>query len=72
MQNAVRNQQNFETPLVKGMLHDFVSYKAMLPEDAACLDKVVDDAGKKDVVLFDAAKATVTPVKHTIKLEAVK
>jgi lysophospholipase L1-like esterase len=69
---AARNQQNFESGLIKGLVHDSAQYKSMVPQDAGLIDKIVDDASRKDTVLSDAARAAVVPVKHTIKVEVVK
>jgi hypothetical protein len=64
----IRKQQNAETPLVKQTLHNLAKQA-----DQAKAEQVAQDEMKKAKDLFDtAAKSANEPVKHTIKLEAVK
>ena len=68
---VVRQQQTYETPLVKTLLHNLPTYIGMLPEQKEMWDKIVSAALEKDKTLRDAASAAVVPVKHTIKVEKV-
>ncbi len=66
--HAVREQQNYETPLTKVMLHDLPTFRAVAPEETGALAvKII----AKDKTLFDTAAAAVTPVRHTLKIEKV-
>jgi lysophospholipase L1-like esterase len=69
---AVQRQQNFETPMIKTWVHGLPQFKADMPEDAECFEKIVADMGQKDRKLSDASVAAVVAVRHTIKIEAVK
>lgn len=66
-----RAQQNFETPLVKDLLHRWPEYLKLVPEQKESLDKVAQGAIDKARALNDAAAASVVPVKHVIKIEKV-
>ncbi len=72
VEDAVRVQQNYETPLVKSLITKLPDFENLVPEDKASLDHVAATALKHDQELFAAAAATVTPVKHKIVIEAVK
>ena len=72
VQQAVQRQQNFETPMIKTWVHGLPQFKAEMPEDSDCFDKIIADMGKKDQKLIGESIAAVIPVKHTIKIEAVK
>ena len=67
---AVRNQQGFETPLVKSLLHSLPEYKRMLPDEAATLDRLAEKGIDRDKVMFAASAAAVVPVRHTITITA--
>jgi hypothetical protein len=58
IEKAVRAQQEYETPLVKTLLHSIPVDKQVIPEESATLDHV-------------AAGAIAKPVEHTIKIEPV-
>ena len=72
VQQKVQNQQNLETPMIKTWVHGLPQFKADMPEDSDCFDKIVADMGKKDQKLMGEAMTAVEPVKHTIKIESVK
>jgi lysophospholipase L1-like esterase len=64
----IRKQQNAETPLVKQTLHNLAKQA-----DQGKAQQAAQEEMKKAKDLFDAsAKAANEPVKHTIKIEAVK
>jgi hypothetical protein len=68
VEGEIRKQQNAETPLVKKTLHD-------LPKqaDQAKAEEAAREEMARAKALFDAsAKAANEPVRHTIKIEAVK
>ena len=71
--DAVEAQQQFETPMIKKTIHSIAfppkgAAAATAPDD----QKIADEAAAKDSELSDAAVKSVEPVKHTIKIEAVK
>ena len=67
---AVLAQQSYETPLVKTYLAQLPAIQQMLPEEKETLDKLTKAAMDKAKALNDTSAAAVTPVKHTIKIEA--
>jgi lysophospholipase L1-like esterase len=72
IEKAVRAQQEYETPLVKTLLHSIPVDKQVIPEESATLDHVAAGAIAHDKALFDAAVAEAAkPVEHTIKIEPV-
>lgn len=72
VEGKIRAQQNFETPLVKDVINKFGAIKRMLPDETETLDRIIGKLVAKDKELADASSAAVKPVKHTIKIEAVK
>jgi len=68
-EQAIRAQQNYETPLVKELIHRIPGYKQMVPDEADALDRIRAGAEKRAKALFDAAAAAAEPVKHTIRIE---
>ncbi len=70
--HAVREQQNFETPLVKSLLHSMPEYRRYAPDSAAPLEKIAHELLSRDKQLFDASAAAVLPVTHAIKIEALQ
>lgn len=69
---AVRNQQNYETPLVKSLVTKLPDVKKLVPEESEAIDKIAATAIRRDKELIAASAASVTPVKHTLVIEAVK
>ena len=69
VERAVRAQQNYETPLIKELIHRLPGFKRMVPDEADALDRIREGASTRAKALFDAAAATVVPVKHTIRIE---
>ena len=65
---AIRKQQEFETPMIKQVLH----VTDLLPEESETVEKLMSSARKRDDGLFDAARASVRPVRHRITIEPVK
>jgi lysophospholipase L1-like esterase len=66
---AVRAQQRYETPLVKTYLHAQTKPKDA-PEGQSVAEYLASSL-KKDEALRDEAAAAVQPVKHTIKIAVV-
>jgi lysophospholipase L1-like esterase len=72
IEKLVRTQQEFETPLVKALLHSIPVEKQIIPEESATLDRLMTVALAHDKALFDAAAAEAAkPVEHSIKIEPV-
>ena len=71
-EQAVRQQQNYETPLHKNFLHNLAPYYQLVPEEKEALDRIAGKVQAKDKELFDQAAAAVKPVKHVIRIEAVR
>lgn len=73
VQDAVQRQQGFETPLVKTLIHNLPDYEKQVPDEKESLNRIAEALMKKHRPLVDAsAAAAAKPVKHTIKVEAVK
>ncbi len=68
---AVRVQQQFETPLIKALLHDLNVYTKGQADDPAW-DEFIGRAIERDSSLRSRATAAVAPVKHTLRIEPVK
>ncbi|HUT32879.1 MAG TPA: SGNH/GDSL hydrolase family protein [Planctomycetota bacterium] len=69
VEQAVRAQQNFETPMIKDLINKLPHMERMVPEEKEAFERIRAALAKKDRALFDAAAAAVVPVKHTIKIE---
>ena len=69
---AVREQQNYETPLVKKLVTKVPDFKQLVPQESAAIDQLAAGAIRHDQELFASAAAAVTPVKHTLVIEAIK
>ena len=72
VEQKIAEQQGMEVTLVKTLLHNIPAYKQALPEQADALEKMAEALVAKDKPARDASAAAVTPVKHMIRLEAVK
>ena len=66
VQDQIRNQQFYETPLVKSLVHFTPDYQKFLPDDTAAF---IDKAIRHDKELAEASSAAVVPVKHTLVIE---
>jgi lysophospholipase L1-like esterase len=69
---AVRRQQQYETGLVKSVITKLPDFRKLVPEETAAIDKIAETALRHDKDLFESAATTVTPVKHTLMIEAIK
>ena len=73
--NAVAKKQAFETPMIKDQINKLRAYDEQFPDD-----KEVDLATlvlknklvERDNALYQEAKASVVPVRHTIKITPVQ
>lgn len=66
---AVRAQQNFETPMIKEVINKLPTMDRLVPEEKEAFQRVRAALAKRDKELFDAAAAAVVPVKHSLKIE---
>jgi lysophospholipase L1-like esterase len=69
---SVQKQQNFETPMIKSWVNAEPRFKHDLPEDAKALETISGQMSAVDADAYKRATVVVEPVKHTIKIEAVK
>ena len=69
---AIQQQQIFETPSIKHIVHYQERYREALGERGASMDKLIQLLADVDRGLYETAVKTMTPVTHTIKIEAVK
>lgn len=66
----MREQQKYETGLVKSILTKLPDFQKLVPEEMTSINRIAATGMKRDEQLFDRAAAAVTPVKHTILIEA--
>ncbi len=66
---VVREQQAFETPAVKNILHNLPEWNGLLPEEKVTLDRLKTATIQKANMLSQASHAAVVPVRHVIKIE---
>lgn len=72
IEKAVRAQQDYETPLIKSLLHSMPIDRKIVPGQDAALDQVVAGGMEHDKALFDAVVAAAAqPIRHSIKIEPV-
>jgi lysophospholipase L1-like esterase len=72
---AVNNKQAYETPMIKGMVTNFRNFAADAKEDpefGQALDTLKQKLMSKQKRLDAEARKLVVPVKHVIKVEAIK
>ncbi len=72
VEKAIREQQNFETLLTKTLLHWLPAYRELAPEEGPALDRVAASAIDRDAALAAASSAAVVPVRHVLKVEAIR
>ena len=70
--DAVRAQQNFETPMIKSMIHDIPANASRIPDDRQLLEDMARSLVRVDAALSSAAAAKVTPITHTIRIEPAR
>jgi lysophospholipase L1-like esterase len=66
---AVRLQQQQEATLVNILIRNQAELKSLAPGQSAMVDTLIDKAIQRDTELAAAARALVTPVTHTIRIE---
>lgn len=69
---AVRRQQAYETPLVKQWVHSQWDFGRRVPEEKETARRAVAALAQSDIPYREASAKAIAPVKHTIKVEAVK
>jgi lysophospholipase L1-like esterase len=72
--NAVRLKQEYETPMIKGMITNFRNFAGDVkadPEFAAALETLKKKMLAKQESLDAAARKFLVPVKHTIRVEGM-
>ncbi|MEN6449919.1 MAG: SGNH/GDSL hydrolase family protein [Thermoguttaceae bacterium] len=72
VQEQVRRQQDMEVGLIKTLIHDLPGYKIALPGEEKTLERLAEGLAERDREARDASAAAVVPVKHRIRIEAVK
>jgi lysophospholipase L1-like esterase len=72
VEEKIAQQQAMEVNLIKSLLHNLPAYKQMVPEESETLERIAGVLLKKDKEARDASAAAVRPVRHAIKIEAVK
>ena len=70
---AVKKQQDFETPFIKSFVYNIPGSKSFVADkDKPTFDTLAESGAMKDKELFQSAASMVTPVHYTIKIEPVK
>jgi lysophospholipase L1-like esterase len=72
VERKIASKQGMEVELVKNLLHNLPAYVRRAPEEKDALDRIGTALVKSDVEAREACAAAVAPVKHTIRIEAVK
>jgi hypothetical protein len=72
VEKAVREQQNYETPMIKQFVHNLPAFKQLVPAETDTLDRLAQTMSKRDAELQQAARDAVKPVRHTIVIEPVR
>jgi lysophospholipase L1-like esterase len=70
VETQIRQQQEFETPLVKTLIHFTPFSKEVAPEEVASLERVIEAGIRRDKSLAEASSAAVVPVRHQLSIEA--
>jgi hypothetical protein len=72
VEDQIRKQQAFETPLVKDILNKLPRFKEFAPNESDAIDRIAAGAIEKNKTLIEASVSAVKPVKHTLKIEPVQ
>jgi len=72
IEDQIRRKEEVETPLVKQTINEIPAVAKATPAAAEPLEKAATLGVEMDRSLQQALTASVVPVKHTIKIEAVK
>lgn len=68
----IRAKQNFETPLVKGLIHTIPEYVKAAPEEEAAIERAAASGIRRDETLAAAATAAVQPVRHKLTITPIE
>jgi len=71
-EEAIRAQQNFQTPMIKRLVNAAPAFKELLPQQQGLVDELIAAAQKRDEELSAASRAAVKPVRHHILVAPVK
>jgi lysophospholipase L1-like esterase len=72
VERTFRQQQDYETPLIKTLMAGIGDLRRMVPEEGESFDRITARAMTRERELQAASAAAVKPVTHVIKVEAVK
>ena len=72
VQGVIAQKQGMEVGLIKQQLHNLPSYLNVVPQEKDSLERIATALVAKDKASRADVSAAVTPVKHVIKVEAVK
>jgi hypothetical protein len=70
VEHAIRQQQNFETPMIKDLINKLPRFRQLVPEETEAFDRIRAALARRDDELAAKSAAAVVPVKHTIRIEA--
>ena len=62
----IRRQQEYETPLIKSLIHNTPPYQQFLPDETAAF---IETAIRRDKQMSDESRAAIVPVKHTLSIQ---
>ena len=69
VESKIREQQEFETRLVKTFIHSTPDYERLIPDEKSTLEKVVESGIKRDKVLGEESSKSIAPVRHKLTIE---
>jgi lysophospholipase L1-like esterase len=72
VESAIREQQKYETGLIKSVITKLPDFRKLVPEETAGIDKIGETAIAHDKQLFESAATAVKPIKHNLVIEPVK
>ncbi|HEV3417157.1 MAG TPA: SGNH/GDSL hydrolase family protein [Pirellulales bacterium] len=71
VENVIHRQQEFETPLVKNLLHSIPDYKRAAPDASDSLEQVATGCVREDKELISVSSSAVKPVRHKIVIRGL-
>ncbi len=72
VQARIAQKQNNETHLIKNLIHNLPQYARLVPEESESIRRVGAALVQSNKVEREAVAQLIKPVKHVIKVEAVK
>jgi len=72
VEHQIAQQQAMEVDLIKTAVHGLPVYRRLVPAASPALDRIAKVLLEKDREACDTSATAVTPVRHSIKIEAVK